>query len=132
MSRTTPTISNSPDFSNEWPMRRPRASPSAKSLRAAASLRIATLGAVVPSWSVNARPRCTGIPSVAKNAGETSIMYMFSSAAVCDVWPCVHVELVLVLPESSVVRVSAVAVTPGRDDIRSSTWRKTCAERAGS
>ena len=34
-------------------------------------------------------------------------MYISSSAAVCDVCPCFHIELVLVLPESSVVRVSA-------------------------
>ena len=38
--------------------------------------------------------------------------------------PCLHIELVLVLPvlpESSIVRVNAADLTPGSDDIRSST-----------
>ena len=50
----------------------------------------------------------------------------------CDVCPCFHIQVVLVLPESNVVRVRAADLTPGSPDMRSSTWRKICAERSAS
>ena len=132
MSRTTPTTSNSPAFSNDSPMRRPRTSPSGNSLRAAASLRIATLGPVGPSRSVKLRPRRTGTPIVAKNAGETSILYMVSTAGACDACPCFHVGSMNVVAESSGARVNAADLTPGIVPIRSSTWPKSREARSRS
>ena len=90
------------------------------------------MGPVGPSRSVKLRPRRTGIPIVAKNAGETSIMYMVSTAGACDACPCFHAGSMFVVPESSGVRVSAADVTPGTVAIRSSTWPKSREERSTS
>jgi hypothetical protein len=81
-SRRTPTISSCPLFSMLDPNRWPIGSSFGKYFRAAASLMITTFGAVALfSWSVNPRPRSSGMPITSKKLGETTSLLIESCCA---------------------------------------------------